>query len=180
MSGRKTTTAKLIPLREEQVPSSLFLEHFLAIDASYYAIRIVFCDNSLRVLNSLECQPDEMSAVTHFVSDIIQKYPYIRVVGSPLSRWPQRLEKVLSEEGVKIQWLSPELMREVGRTLVYWNQKRRLHRAGLLAFLAKCDPPVDYRTAHDHTLFWEGRVANEILGEVQSELCPDQCEGFAD
>ncbi len=179
MTERKTMTAKLIPLREDCMPVSLFSEHFLAIDASFYAIRMVFCDNTLRVLDSLECHPHETALVSQFVSGLFQKYPCIRIVGSPLSMWPPNLEKVLGEFGVKIEWLSPELMRAAGRALAPWNKRRRLHRAGLLVYLAKSKPTSDYRVAREHILFWEGHMADEILGDVQSEICPEHCEGFA-
>ena len=180
VSARKTRIDKMIHRSEENATLSLFSERILAIDASCYAIRMVLCDHTLKILDSLECQPHETAAASQFVSAISRKYPYIRTVGSPLSRWPSNLEKVLWEQGIKVEWLSPDMMRDVGHVLAPWNKKRRLLRASLLAYLAKQNPLVGYRTAREHILFWEGHVAHETLCDVQSELCFANFEGFAE
>lgn len=151
----------------------------LAIDASNYAIRAVVSERT-HFLDSYEGQPHSDQNLIRFLRDWREQYPTIPVVASPLDRWPEGMEKRIRKSGITIDWLSPEMMRGVVRTLASWNKRRRLHRAGLLAFLAQSHTHESHPSARELTLCWEGCMARDTLEQVDSELSPYPDEGFSE
>jgi hypothetical protein len=152
----------------------------LAIDASNYAIRAVVSERT-HFLDCFEDRPHNDQNLITFLRDWREQYPTISVVASPLDRWPQCMEKQIERSGITIEWLSPELMRGVVRTLAPWNKKRRLHRAGLLAYLAAHSRSSWIcPSARELTLSWEAYMARETIDGVNAELCPCPDEGFSE
>jgi hypothetical protein len=90
------------------------------------------------------------------------------------------MENRIKRSGITLDWLSPELMRGVIRTLPPWNKRRRLHRAGLLSYLAQSHSRESHPSARDLTLCWEAYVARKTIDEVNSELSPYSDEGFSE
>lgn len=145
----------------------------MAIDASSYAFRVVVTEKGHNLLDFLEGQPYHAHSLITFVHDWQKRCPGTPLVASPIDHWPEGLEKQLRKGDITITWLSPEMMRCVARTLVPWNKKRRLHRAGLLACLANSNPTGDAIRARTATLNWEAYMAREIVDQVNSELLSD-------
>lgn len=149
----------------------------LAIDASPYAIRAgLYNERYLR-----DCFEDRLHNI-HCLRDFAEyyknAYPGMPVVASPLDRWPGGLEQLLKESNISVKWLSPELMRSIHRIVAPWNRKRRLHRAGLLAYLY--DEVSDAATydLHSIVLSWEAYMARTTIdvvnGEINSQLPSDE------
>ena len=152
----------------------------LAIDASYYAIRAVVSDRT-HFLDSFEGQPHNNQNLITFLRDWREQCPGMPVIASPLDRWPDGMEKHIARSGIIIDWLSPELMRGVVRALAPWNKKRRLHRAGLLAFLAtQCQSAWTHSSARELILSWEAYMARDTINQVNSEISPCSDEGFSE
>ena len=151
-------------------------EPILALDASPFAIRVAVSQQENDLLDTLDAKPHEISQTARFVLANSGIFPGLKVVGCPLDGWPPGLELALREQGTRVDWLSPRLMRNVVPTLTYWNRKRRIHRARLLAYLA-------YNTAADsldpdgHSLAaqWERIAAQEILDQLRSGSGQEGC-----
>jgi len=138
----------------------------LAIDASPYAIRVVVAGNEHQLVHSYECKPHEVERAAQWIGRIVSVHPGARVVGSPLDDWPIGLEQALRRENVSVHWLSPRAMKAIYYPLHTWNQRRRLHRARLLGFLALEGCPESSGEAVGLVREWERRVAEEILTEL--------------
>lgn len=141
----------------------------MAIDASPYAIKAgLYTEGHLQ--DSFESKPHNLHCLMDFVKEC-QDFCYgIPVVSSPLDRWPDGLEMMLREHNISVKWLSPELMRSVTRIIAPWNKKRRLHRAGLLAYLFDTLSDESSSDARSLVLSWEAYSARRIINTVNGEL----------
>lgn len=140
----------------------------LGLDASCYAIRAAVCQGKTELLDTLEARPEETPRVARFLQDHARRFPDLKIVACPLDPWPPGLEQALRQERMRVDWLSPRLMRNVFSTLTHYNQKRRLHRARLLAYLEQSTAtdsgdPDGYLLASR----WERLAALETLEELR-------------
>lgn len=141
----------------------------LAIDASPYALRAgVYNEGFLR--DCFEDRPHNIHCLRDFVEYYKNTYPGMPIVSSPLDRWPEGLEQLLRESNISVKWLSPGLMRRIHCFVAPWNRKRRLHRAGLLAYLYDEVSDAAMPDVHSLVLSWEAYTARNTIDVVNGEI----------
>lgn len=140
--------------------------HVVAVDASAYAIRAIVTGEGHELVHALECKPHELQRAAKWIGRIAEDHAELRVVGSPLDDWPAGLEQELRLHGITVDWISPRIMRSIFYPLQAWNRRRRLHRARLLAFLAKEADQASSTEAVFLARQWERQVAEEILNDL--------------
>lgn len=140
----------------------------LGIDASSYGLRAAVAGEDESLIDAMEARPAHTETLIRFIHRNQQKYPALRLIGSPLDQWPAGLHAALKDAYVSWDWLMPNPTRSVLWHLAPWQKKRRLQRARLLAYLARHQGEIEKsEQATRIAIGWEFFVNQEAANEAR-------------
>lgn len=142
------------------------MTRILAVDCSQYAIRVALTEApTCRFLEGCEAKPEQVPRIVRFVARNLTKDTV--VVGAKEDLWPIELRAFLAEKNARVQLLPLQLLRPVSWQLSPWQQKLRLHRARLLAYLSS---PARRVALPRLVLEWQCHLHQEALAEARQAL----------
>ena len=142
------------------------MNRILAIDCNHYAIRAVLTEGqTCRFAEGCEAKPEQVPRIIRFLARNLTQDTV--VVGAKDDLWPPELRTFLAEKNAQVQLLPSQLLRPVSWQLSPWQQKLRLHRARLLAYLSR---PTKRGALPRLVLEWQCLLHQEALEEARQAL----------
>lgn len=135
-----------------------------AVSATSFGIKVAVTDPHDKLIEHLEVAPDDIHQFISFLDEQASLRAELTIVGCPYDQWPWRMTNCLESRGYRINWLNPQVVREVMRSMEYWNRLRRLHRARTLAHIHRvCCSVLEPPSPFELTVNWENQVAQAII-----------------
>jgi len=139
----------------------------MALEANDFTARAVIVNEEQEMVDSLETKSYEIMKLVRWAQHHVHENANLSVVGSPLDPWTQEFHHAFVDTVSKLYWLPSDTLRQVFRHASSWQQKRRLHRARLLAYIGYY---YLFRPYHlfpkELALQWEYRAAQETVRSV--------------
>ena len=142
------------------------MTRILAIDCNHYAIRVALTEGqTCRFVEGCEAKPEQIPKIIRFLARNLTKDTV--VVGAKEDLWPSELRAFLAERNARVELLPAQLLRPVSWQLSPWQQKLRLHRARLLAYLSRS---AKREALPRLVLEWQCLLHQEAFAEARQAL----------
>jgi hypothetical protein len=142
----------------------------IAIDASPYSIKLVYCSFDGLLLSTLHARPHQLPKVIQWIRQKKRSFPDLELAGQHFNAWPPGLLHTLVDEFGPVRWVQFRTLNQVLPTLHRARRRFRFCRAALIAVSAQEDQTFfdpDAKTLLDR---WKRTMGTHLSFELNPTM----------